>query len=101
MGGEYRYFETLNNLVAHRMNRSNALANQINFTMQEYWVLRRLFRPLPGSREFEQFLRSLTQRCNDCLLKVVGRAKYLRTAAVEVLLLPKFRQTVTAPLNNS
>jgi hypothetical protein len=76
------------------MNGSNALANQINFTWQEYWVLRRLFPPLPGLREFEQFLRSLTQRCNDYLLKVIGRAKYLRTAAVELLLLHKFRQTV-------
>jgi anaerobic magnesium-protoporphyrin IX monomethyl ester cyclase len=66
------YFEALNNLVAHWMNGSDALANQLNFAWHEYWMLRRLFRPVPGLQEYEHFLRSITQRCNDYLLNLVG-----------------------------
>ncbi|MGA1996193.1 MAG: radical SAM protein [Bryobacteraceae bacterium] len=66
------YFETLNNLVAHWMNGSDALSSQLNFAWHEYWVLRRLYSPMAGLREYEHSLRSITQRCNDYLLNLVG-----------------------------
>jgi len=65
------YFEALNRLVAHWMNGTNAVVNQINFAWHEYWVLRRLFSPLPGILDYETFLRSVTSRNNDYLLNLV------------------------------
>jgi radical SAM superfamily enzyme YgiQ (UPF0313 family) len=66
-------FEALNTLVAHWMNGSDALSSQLNFAWHEYWVLRRLFPPITGLREYERALRSITQRCNDYLLSLVGK----------------------------
>jgi hypothetical protein len=66
------YFEALNNLVAHWMNGSDALSSQLNFAWHEYWVLRRLYPPMAGLQEYEHSLRSITQRCNDYLLNLVG-----------------------------
>jgi hypothetical protein len=66
------YFEVLNNLVAYWMNGSDALSSQLNFAWHEYWVLRRLFPPMAGLQEYEDSLRSITQRCNNYLLNLVG-----------------------------
>ena len=64
-------FEALNNLVSHWMNGSDALVNQLNFAWHEYWVMRRLFSPMAGLQEYEQFLRSITERCNYYLFNLV------------------------------
>jgi radical SAM superfamily enzyme YgiQ (UPF0313 family) len=65
------FFEALNELVADWIQGSDALANQLNFAWQEYWVIRRLFPPVIGLRPYERFLRSITARCNEFLLDKV------------------------------
>jgi anaerobic magnesium-protoporphyrin IX monomethyl ester cyclase len=71
------YFETLNCLVKHWMNGSDALANQLNFAWHEYWVLRRLFPVVAGLEEYELCLRSITQLCNEYLLSLVGEVSQI------------------------
>jgi anaerobic magnesium-protoporphyrin IX monomethyl ester cyclase len=64
-------FEVLNGSVSHWMHGSDALANQLTFAWQEYWVLRRLFPPVIPVETYATFLRSITRRCNDYLLDFV------------------------------
>ena len=68
------YFEELNELVAGWIQGSDALANQINFAWLEYWVMRRLFPPVPELEIYERFLRSLTSRSNQYLLDLVEQS---------------------------
>ena len=68
------YFEELNELVAGWIQGSDALANQLNFAWQEYWVMRRLFPPVSELEIYERSLRSLTARSNQYLLDLVEQS---------------------------
>jgi hypothetical protein len=64
--------EALSQFVHPWMSGSDALATQFNFAWHEYWVLRRLFPPVPGLREYGQNLRSMTHRSNRYILDLVA-----------------------------
>ena len=66
-----RLFEVLNGSVSHWMHGPDALANQLTFAWQEYWVLKRLFPPMIPVETYAAFLRSITRRCNEYLLDFV------------------------------
>jgi len=65
------YFEALNERVADWIHGPDALANQLNFAWQEYWVIRRLIPAVAGLQAYERVLRSLTSQCNELLLNAV------------------------------
>ena len=52
------------------------MKNQLNWAWQEYYVLRRLFEPLPGLDAYERSLRSITRRSNTYLLDLVEEASH-------------------------
>lgn len=49
----------------------DALISQITWAWQEYWILRRLFPPMPGLEAYDRFLRRLTHDANDRLLGLI------------------------------
>ena len=65
------FFQRVNELTSAWIHGPEALANQINWAWQEYWIMRRLFPPLRGLDVYKRFLRSFTCRSNERLLSLV------------------------------
>jgi hypothetical protein len=69
--GMDEFFDALNEVTAGWIHGPNALAYQLNWAWQEYWVMRRLFPSLTGLDGYESLLRSITRRSNEYLLRLV------------------------------
>jgi anaerobic magnesium-protoporphyrin IX monomethyl ester cyclase len=65
------FFDALNEVTAGWIHGPNALANQLNWAWQEYWVMRRLFPALTGLDGYERCLRAIARRSNEYLLRLV------------------------------
>jgi Fe-S oxidoreductase len=65
------FFDTVNSMTADWLHGPHALATQLMWAWQEYWVLRRLFPPLPGMDAYGRVVRSLTANSNRYLLDLV------------------------------
>jgi radical SAM superfamily enzyme YgiQ (UPF0313 family) len=65
------FFPVVNAATEDWIHRAGALSVQFNWAWQEWWMLRRLFPPLPGLDAYARTLRSLTGRGNEYLLRLV------------------------------
>ncbi len=70
------FFNAVSEATTDWINGPASLKNQLIWAWQEYWVLRRLFPPLPGLEAYERFLRSITRRSNEYLLDLVEVASH-------------------------
>lgn len=67
------FFEELNRVTEGWIHGRDSMVSQLNWAWQEYWIIRRLFPPLPSLAEYESSLRELVGRANSCLLGRVER----------------------------
>jgi radical SAM superfamily enzyme YgiQ (UPF0313 family) len=66
-----RYFEAINGLLSCFMQGPEAFANQIGWAWQEYWVVRRLFPPMPDLGAYRQALQAITADGNALFLDMM------------------------------
>ncbi len=65
------FFDALNEVTAGWIHGPNALANQINWAWQEYWVMRRLFPVEIDLDGYARGLSAIARRSNEYLLRLV------------------------------
>jgi radical SAM superfamily enzyme YgiQ (UPF0313 family) len=65
------YFNAIHSLVADWVQGQEGLSTRLGWAWQEYWVMRRLFPPLPGLDAYARSLRAITRSSNEFILDLV------------------------------
>ncbi|KHE92627.1 MAG: B12-binding domain-containing radical SAM protein [Candidatus Scalindua rubra] len=68
------FYEKLTNSLASWIHGPDAISNDLNMAWHEIAVIKRLFTEMTGLEEYEEFLRSSTQKSNEHIFRVVEEA---------------------------